>query len=425
MGNAPRRDDGGRLPARTALKLAGEITDGGSVFWRLTSGNQTPGGGRVTDLSAELVQRLARYGAGENPVVSLFLNIDGRQKVRPEDYRLHLEAMLKDALEKSPAKSAQAVLTRISDFVTNEFERQNMRGLAIFGCGDELWEVVVLPVPVDDQLVVNRTPYIRPLETILDEYESVGVLLTDKQRARVLVIELGRIVERSEIFDPLPRHDDDKGDWRKDHVKAHSTVAAQHHFRNAAQAMFDLYQRRPFQHVLLCVAEESTPELERQLHAYLRNRVIGRCNLGVNATDDDVIATAFEFAQRAERKQESEFVSKLRAGVASNAAAGRTNGNSIGAVAGLEHTLNAVFEKRVDTLLVSEGYAAEGWRCTSCSYIATMGRKCRMCGSEMSLVEDVVEEAVEDALGQSCRVEFCSENADLDVLGRIGALLRF
>ncbi len=40
-------------------------------------------------------------------------------------------------------------------------------------------------------------------------------------------------------------------------------------------------------------------------------------------------------------------------------------------------------------------------------------------------VDDVVEEAIQDALAQSCRVEICSENADLDVLGGIGAILRY
>jgi hypothetical protein len=43
----------------------------------------------------------------------------------------------------------------------------------------------------------------------------------------------------------------------------------------------------------------------------------------------------------------------------------------------------------------------------------------------MDLVDDVVEEAVEEALIQSCRVAVCDGNADLDVLGRIGALLRY
>ena len=43
----------------------------------------------------------------------------------------------------------------------------------------------------------------------------------------------------------------------------------------------------------------------------------------------------------------------------------------------------------------------------------------------MTVVDDVIEEAIEEALAQSCDVEICEGNADLDVLGRIGALLRY
>jgi peptide subunit release factor 1 (eRF1) len=157
----------------------------------------------------------------------------------------------------------------------------------------------------------------------------------------------------------------------------------------------------------------------------LQVKLAGHSHLPVHSNDEKVLAIVRETAQRAEREFEGMFVDRLRAGVAANEAAGRTNGNSIGAVAGIDKTLEAVYEKRVETLLVSDGFVTEGWRCHDCSYIATLGRMCKKCGSEMELVDDVVEEAVEDALGQSCRVEFCSENADLDVLGRIGALLRF
>ena len=40
-------------------------------------------------------------------------------------------------------------------------------------------------------------------------------------------------------------------------------------------------------------------------------------------------------------------------------------------------------------------------------------------------VTDVVEDAIEEALTQGVPVTICVGNADLDVLGRIGALLRY
>ena len=86
--------------------------------------------------------------------------------------------------------------------------------------------------------------------------------------------------------------------------------------------------------------------------------------------------------------------------------------------------LDALADHRVDRLLVSDGYAAEGWECPTCGRLAAVGRECR-CGAEMQQVEDVVAHAVDRALTQSCTVDVCRADADLDVLGRIGALLRY
>ena len=78
-------------------------------------------------------------------------------------------------------------------------------------------------------------------------------------------------------------------------------------------------------------------------------------------------------------------------------------------MAGLAPTLAALVERRVDTLLVSDGFEAPGWRCPACDWIGAKGRACPVCDTPMDLVDDVVEEAIEAALGQSCRVEVCRE----------------
>ncbi len=94
-------------------------------------------------------------------------------------------------------------------------------------------------------------------------------------------------------------------------------------------------------------------------------------------------------------------------------------------VGGLAAVLTALSDHRVERILVSEGYREAGWRCGPCGALALVGRTCARCGEAMEAVDDVVEEAVDEALSQSCRVEICVGNADLDVLGRIGALLRY
>jgi len=116
-----------------------------------------------------------------------------------------------------------------------------------------------------------------------------------------------------------------------------------------------------------------------------------------------------------DRAREAALVDRLRAAVASGARG----------VAGLGPVLSALNERRVERLLLSEGYEEEGWRCPDSGALAEVGPTSPVTGGRMDKVLDVVEDAIELALNQGCKVDVCVGNADLDVLGRIGALLRY
>jgi peptide subunit release factor 1 (eRF1) len=95
------------------------------------------------------------------------------------------------------------------------------------------------------------------------------------------------------------------------------------------------------------------------------------------------------------------------------------------AVAGLDGVLAALADHKVDRLLVSAGFREDGWSCPACGRLSRVGPACPRCGQELRAEEDVVAAAVDDALTASCRVDVCDASADLDVLGRIAALLRY
>jgi peptide subunit release factor 1 (eRF1) len=127
-----------------------------------------------------------------------------------------------------------------------------------------------------------------------------------------------------------------------------------------------------------------------------------------------IAAAALEVEEKVERAKQGALVDRLRDAV-----------GGTGAVAGLDPVLKTLVERRVETLVVSDGYEAPGWRCDNCQLLAVKGRQCPLCGGAMISASDVIEEAIEEALTQSCKVSVVKDNADLDVLGRIGALLRF
>ena len=361
----------------------------------------------MAELTREIVRRLAGMQAA-GPVVSLYLDVDGSRYVRPADYEAEFERMAKPLLDPG-ARDVVKLVHKVRGHVTGGFDRSQVRGVAVF-CADGLWETVELPVPVRNQLVVNDAPHVAQLEAVVDSHERFGVLLADRQRARFLVFELNQLVDKTELFDQLPRHEDEGGARSRDDLHDHEQAVALHHLRRAASAAFVAFQEKRFDHLVLAAPEEMLGELERQLHSYLRERIADRLTLPVGASEAQVREAVADVERRVERERKAALVEQVRAGN--------------GAVAGLDPVLSALTQRRVATLLVSDGFTAEGWRCGACSHLGSKGRRCPQCGETMDPVEDLVEAAIEAALVQNGRVEVC-ENADLDVHGRIGALLRF
>jgi peptide chain release factor subunit 1 len=371
----------------------------------------------VVALTEDDIRTLAGVKGAGAPVTSCYLDVDGARRARYQDVLYSLEQLLRAARTKADGNASVAAdLRRIEEHVRGGLDRSRTRGIAFFSCtADGFWKVIELPVTVRDQVVVNHSPSVRQLETVIDEYERFGVLLVDRQRARMFVFELGELVEKSEAFDAIPRDEDDDRSFSRERVADHQAEAVAAHLRHAAKVAFEVYQHAGFDRLIVSAPTDLENEVVAALHPYLRDRLEARFTIPVGAPDDEIRSAALAVEAEVERRSEAEAVTRLREA----AGAGRKG------VTGLDDTLKALAERRVDMLLVSAGFAAPGWRCANCVLVSRVGRACPLCEAPMESVEDVVEEAVEEALAQSCQVEVCVGNADLDVLGRIGALLRY
>lgn len=364
------------------------------------------------------IRELASIRGRGAPITSCYLDVDGRRLARSKDLEHEVEIVLKGARAKADGDaSVLSDLQQIEQYVRGALDRSRVRGVAIFACSaDRLWQVVELPVPVATRVMVNDVPAVGQLEAVLREHEPIGVLMADRQRARMFVFELGELVERSELFEQVPRETDVRG--LRDRGGDHPQVLEEHtqqHLRTAAQVAFAVWNQHPFTHLAIAAPDDLARQLEADLHPYLRERLCGRLSVPVTANHAEVLAAAQKVEAQVERTREARVVERLREAVA----AGRKG------VAGLADAVEALGDHRVSTLVVSQGFSAPGWRCPGCGALAAMGPRCKRCGSGMREVEDLVEDAVEEALAQSCQVEICVGNADLDVMGRAGALLRY
>lgn len=363
------------------------------------------------------IRELAGMRGGDAPITSCYLDVDGRRLVRHQDVEHELDSVLREARSRANGhRSVHEDLARIEGFVRAGLDRRRTRGLAIFACAaSDLWRVIELPKPVRSQLVINHAPAVGQLESMVQEHEPIGVLLADKQRAQLFVFELGQLVDRSELLDELPRDYDSRGERERGTPDHHREELAAQHLRHAARAAFDLWQGRGFHHLVIGAPDAIAGELERDLHPYLRERLAGRVPVGVGAAPSEILAAAEEAEAEVERARDAAIVARLKEA----AATGRRG------VAGLAPTLEALGQHRVERLVVSKGFAQGGWRCPGAGALAAIGPNHPETGVLMERVQDVVEDAIEQALVHGVPVTICVSDADLDVLGRIGALLRY
>ncbi len=372
----------------------------------------------MTAITESTLRTLTGFEAGGEPVTSCYLDVDGRRLLTQRDVEQELDGVLRTARGRANGTaSVHMDLDRIEGFVKGGFDRSRVRGLALFACSArDLFEVVPLPVRVRSRVVVNEQPAVAQLEAIAEESRRYGVLLVDRQRARMFVFELDELVEHTEQVDELPRDYDTRGGSERGDVAGHVDALASAHVRKAAALAFSVFQRDGFEHLVIGASEDLCTEVEGALHAYLRERLGGRINVTPQASVDAIQKAVVACEEATERTREAALVRRLLDTVGSK---GR-------AVTGLGPVLAALNERRVEHLIVSHEYEAEGWRCEATGLLHDV-RPNRSGADEPGLrpVQDIVEEAIDDALGQGAKVEICVGNADLDVHGRIGALLRY
>lgn len=374
----------------------------------------------MSELDQRLLRTLAGWDTGGAPITSVYVTVDGRRYPRRSDYEVRLDELLRraralaEALGPEAARSVERDVAAMSEFVREELVRQDTRGLALFSSSAAgLRESVLVPRPVRDRAVVAPEADLLPLEALLETHPPTCVALVDFAKARLFLVELGRIDEVSDLVDDVPnRHE--RGGWAQMRMQRHVDDHRTKHLKHVADALFALSRRRPFEHLVLAGPAEAHREIEACLHDYLRRRIRTSLTMPMTASRADVLARVLEIEDAAERERERVAIERLS----------RATGADDHGVAGLDATLQALADERVAELLVSIDLSAPGAVCDRCGRLAASPGACPACGARAREIPDVVETAVATALRSGARVETVIGNG-LEALGRIGALLRF
>jgi peptide chain release factor subunit 1 len=269
-----------------------------------------------------------------------------------------------------------------------------------------------LRTPVESRVVVERTPFVEPL-VAQEDGERWVVALVNRRDARIFQGSPRELEETDRIQDDV-HSQHDQGGWSQLRYERSVEKDKNDHLAHVADVLFTAYKRRGFDRLLIGGLEEILGDMERHLHSYLQERVVGHLHLDVeNSGADDVRAAVADELERLETRREREALDRLAEGV----------GRGSRGAAGLSAVLGALNEGRVECLLVDDGFAAAGLRDSETGML--YAEQDAPGDRPTERVDDVVEPAIEKAIEQAAKVLRVSRHDDLGPLGGIGAVLRY
>jgi peptide subunit release factor 1 (eRF1) len=351
----------------------------------------------------------------QHPVLSVYLNTDPSQG-GADVYRLKLRSMLKDVQLPDDTAAIENFIDRVHD--------GKGRSVAIFSCAPEdFFRAYTIQITVRSRIRISNRPHVKPLADLLDSYGGYGVVLVDKQGARLFSFHLGTLREQEGVFGESVRRMKHGGGSQAAGRRSgeagqtqYTAELTERNMKESAEFAAKFFADHNTRRVLIGGTDDNIALFRGYLPKSWQTLVVGTFPISMTASHAEVMQKAIEIGKKAEQQREEKVVNA----VITNAAKGQ------GAVVGLEDTLGTIHTGRAQTLLVIEGFRAPGYRCLGCGYLtASEIDNCTFCSATFEKIPDAVDLAVRRVMEDGGVVDILHENPQLEKHGKIGALLRY
>jgi len=366
--------------------------------------------------AVESLNALIHVDADGGPIVSLYavVPVDPRER---QGLRSRINGLLDElhpvaedqSLERTARMSIREDIERLRRAVTEEHWKPPGIGLFASSARD-LFAEVALPTEPRDRVLVDATPWVRPIAAGLDKASRACVVTLDRGRAVLWENQHDHIAQLEEIEDRVLRDADFTGGrWGGREINTHHKVEelAKKHFRHVAGRLEQLFFPEPDDEV----QDQSEAEGQRPPHDHFDVLVVGehgdqsdgfvgelsdrlRAKLAGTFTDpslDDrgaLKGQADRVLDRWAREREKQQVDHV---VEIEAMGG------FGAT-GLPRCLWAASSQAIDTLLLRDTDEAPGVVCDVCGWLGESGTSCPVSGDRLRHVPDVVDQLLQRVL---------------------------
>ncbi|HEX4188727.1 MAG TPA: hypothetical protein VHY83_12595 [Solirubrobacteraceae bacterium] len=371
-------------------------------------------------LAADRLERIMQFHGGPLPVVSMYVTIPPvtgdahRAAAAKVDSLLHDLRGHEDGLDHNARGSLRGDIERIE--AVRDLAADTPGTLATISCsGAGLLEVVRLPRAVRDRVIVDETPWVRPMLAVLEEHPRCFAVLVDRRSTHAWELYLGRLRD----VGPLP----DGREARRAGLEPVNERRAPHkaeeverrHLRLVAAALEDVFGSHPDAVLVLSGHEEELAHLIELLPRPVKERLAGRFAADhTSLTAGDVEAQMGAVLDRYELEEQRRRVAEALEHAAANGHA----------VVGLERCLWAGSMAAIDDLYVQEAATAPGVVCDRSRWFAVSGEMCPVCGEQTRATDDVLDELADAVVDEGGKVHHVRAETELREL-IVACSLRF
>jgi peptide chain release factor subunit 1 len=376
-------------------------------------------------ITREDLRELMQIGIRDNGkcAVSFYFQPESPRNKAHREQMIQAKDMLREALREVSRNGNDACakldLEKIA-LIAEQLPNEASRAKAIFACGKtNFWREVDLPARLmRSQLFVDNRFHLKPLVRLLGSQCKLGIVLLDRQRARLFDLNLDQLTERNSLFHLLPRRgrSDGFGGYDGGRNDRHEADEALRHFKQVTATLKEQAEAGRWQHLVIGCQDSVWAELEPHLHPYVKQRLVGRFSADVaTAKKENIRESASRLFQETQDRKRREMVHE---------AVSKARGHRHG-VTGVRRVLRALELGEVRTVLVGESFSGHCVECTRCGHLDShIVRYCSICGNGTQKMDDVGESLIPLALRRDAEIVYVDDE-ELDSTGNIAVLLRY
>jgi peptide subunit release factor 1 (eRF1) len=375
-------------------------------------------------ISYDDIRQLQQYPAGpDSCILSLYVNIDQSNAANlNRGFITQIENLFRRMAEDknlNHRERLEAECKRALAFL-NDYSAKG-KGLVIFSDSkQDFWWQRDLQVGVPTEGRWSQKLWVRPLLELVEDQDRFVVVLTDKQRARLLTVDATGMEQHAEILSDVPNKHATTG---TDHIMSQTQMQRDHtehvkaHMHRVIDELTNIVDRRNLSRLIIGGPVEATSVLTNELPKRFQQMIIGTIAVPLDTNGERLSNELRKVQQQTEDENEARMVESLITAA--------MKGDR--AVLGISDTLSAIQQQRVYRLIVAHDYHIEGKECSSCHMLVVDGdAKCPFCGGDLEPAPDLINRASHRVIEQAGKVQIVSGAAADKLAGTgVGAVLRF